>query len=145
MRWVLSILLFAITIHLAEAQTVYTYSCKAYNTYFKSIPSSDKECDYLVKHLVYEDGRMDVIFEDKEGRDSFRVEWVGNLDSGEMLDVTVLQWVGYRKDLSPDVPFVVQLIVNPANNSSLFTIKYSEQEMFTYDLRLLDMEVEHKL
>lgn len=101
----------------AEAQTIYTYSCKAYNTYFKGIPSIDKECNYLVKHLVYENGRMDMIFDDKNGHDSFNIEWAGMIDSGDMLDMTVLQWAGYRKDISPDIPFVVQLILYPAKKN----------------------------
>lgn len=127
-----------------DAQTVYTYSCKTYNTYFRGIPSSDKECNYIVKHLVYEDGRMDMIFDDKSGQDSFIIEWLGMLDSGDMLDMTVIQWAGYRKDVSPDIPFVVQLIIYPTKNSSMFTIKYSEREMFTYDLRLISTKVEQK-
>ena len=128
----------------ASGQTVYTYSCKAYNTYFRGIPSTDKECNYTVKHLVYEDGRMDMIFDDKNGQDSFNIEWLGMMDNGDMLDMTVLQWAGYRKDVSPDIPFVVQLILYPAKNSGMFTIKYSEREMITYDLRLLNTQVEKK-
>ena len=46
----------------ASGQTVYTYSCKAYNTYFRGIPSTDKECNYTVKHLVDQgvEGRIGV-------------------------------------------------------------------------------------
>ena len=138
------ICLLTITVQTSFAQTVYTYSCKAYNTYFRGIPSTDKECNYTVKHLVYEDGRMDMIFDDKNVQDSFNIEWLGMIDSGDMLDMTVLQWAGYRKDVSPDIPFVVQLILYPAKNSGMFTIKYSEREMITYDLRLLNTQVEKK-
>ena len=46
------ICLLTITVQTSFAQTVYTYSCKAYNTYFRGIPSTDKECNYTVKHLV---------------------------------------------------------------------------------------------
>jgi len=87
---------------------------------------------------------MDMIFDDKSGQDSFIIEWLGMLDSGDMLDMTVIQWAGYRKDVSPDIPFVVQLIIYPTKNSSMFTIKYSEREMFTYDLRLISTKVEQK-